>query len=253
MKYAGDLTAFTLGGTAYLADFTNVSFKVSAKTEEAKGGAERQSNNVPVKRMFDAKTELMRTVTSVRQTSLTLTLATVGVTAYLAKVRSLSINVATTQQECSGRADEFETYQATGTKITGSGVMQIADADTTTIFETNNGTLAGLATTLSITVGGMTLVFPVTLTSAEIAVERDNLILVNFDWEQRGAPTTVTGNTLFTLCATGTTLCTVVATITTIGTYTGNTSIESASITIPESGLITEQYSFKGLGTLVKS
>jgi hypothetical protein len=253
MKYAGDLTAYTLGGTAYLADFTNVSFKVSAKTEEGKGGADRHATSVPVKRMFDAKTEIMRTVTSVRQTSLTLSVASVGATAYLAKVRSLSINVATTQQECSGRADEFETYQATGTKITGSGVMQIPDADTASVFDTANGSLAGLSTTISISVGGMVLVFPIVLTSAEIVIERDNLILVNFDWEQRGAPTTCTGNTLLALVATGTTLVQIVATLTTIGTYTGSTSIESASITIPESGLITEQYSFKGLGTLVKS
>jgi len=253
MKYAGDLTTYTLGGTSYLGDFTNVSFKISAKTEEGKGGADRHSTAVPVKRMFDAKTEIMRTVSSVRQTSLTLSVASVGVTTYLAKVRSLSINVATTQQECSGRADEFETYQATGTKITGSGVMQIADADTTSILDTLNGSLSGLSTTLSITAGGMTLVFPVTLTSSEIAVERDNLILVNFDWEQRGVPTTCTGNTLFTLVATGTTLVQIIATVATLGTYTGSTSIESASITIPESGLITEQYSFKGLGAIVKS
>lgn len=253
MKYAGDLTAYTLGGTAYLADFTNVSFKISASTEEGKGGADRHSTAVPVKRMFDAKTEIMRTATSVRQTSLTLSVATVGATLYLAKVRSLSVNVATTQQECSGRADEFETYQATGTKVTGSGVMQIADADTTSILDTLNGSLAGLSTTVSISAGGMVLVFPVVLTSAEITVERDNLILVNFDWEQRGVPTTSTGNTLWNLCMTGTTLCQIVATVATLGTYTGNTSIESASLTIPESGIITEQYSFKGLGQVVKS
>jgi hypothetical protein len=253
MKYAGDLTVYTLGGTAYLADFTNVSFKVSNKTEEGKGGADRHSTAVPVKRSFEARTEIMRTVTGVRQTALTLSLASVGATPYLAKVRSLTINVNTTQQECSGRADEFETYQATGTKITGSGTMQIADADTSTIMEVANGSLAGLSTTMSITAGGMTLVFPCVITSADLKVERDNLILVDFDWEQRGAPTTMTGNTLLTLVATGTTLVQIISTITTYGTLTGSTSIESATITIPESGLITEQYNFKGLGTLVKS
>jgi hypothetical protein len=254
MKYAaGDLTAYTLGGTSYLADFTNVSFKVGVKTEEGKAGAARHAQSTPVKRMFEAKTEVMRTVTTTRQTSLTVTVASI-VASITAKLRSCTINVTTASQECSALADGFETYQATGTKFTGSGVLQILDADTTTLMETvNNATLSSVETTLSLSVGGVVLVLPITLTSAEIATERDGLILVNIEFEQRGTPTTVSGSTLLTSVLTGTTLIAFVATITTIGTYTGSTLIDSATFTVPEQGIVTEQYNFKGLGTLVKS
>lgn len=252
MKYAGDLSAYTLGGTSYLGDFTNVSFKVGANVAEGKGGAQRHANAVPVKRMFEAKTEIMRTVTGARQTTLDLSVCSL-VADIMAKVRNLTLNISTTLQECSARADQFETYQSTATKFTGSATLQILDADTTTILDTLNGSLAGLSTTLSVTIGGVVLVLPVTLTGAEITVERDNLILVAVDFEQRGTPTTCTGSTLLTSVMTGTTLITVVCTIATLGTYTGNTAIESATLTIPESGIVTEQYNFKGLGTLVKS
>jgi hypothetical protein len=104
-----------------------------------------------------------------------------------------------------------------------------------------------------LSVGGVVLVLPITLTSAEIATERDGLILVNIEFEQRGTPTTVSGSTLLTSVLTGTTLIAFVATITTIGTYTGSTLIDSATFTVPEQGIVTEQYNFKGLGTLVKS
>ena len=117
----------------------------------------------------------------------------------------------------------------------------------------NNATLSSVETSLSLTVGGATLVLPITLTSAEYTVERDGLILVNVEFEQRGTPTTVSGVTLLTSVLTGTTLIAFVATIATVGTYTGSTLIDSATFTIPEQGIITEQYNFKGLGTLVKS
>ena len=252
MKYAGDLTAYTLGGTSYLADFSNVSFKIGVNVEEGKGGAQRHANAVPVKRMFEARTEIMRTVSNVRQTTLTLSVASL-VADVIAKVRNLSISISTTSQECSARNDQFETYQSTGTKFTGNATLQILDADTTTLLDTVNGTLSGVETTLSITVGGVVLVLPVTLTSAEITVERDGLILVAVDFEQRGIPTTTTGSTLWTLVLTGTTLVQIVTTIATIGTYTASTLIDSATFTIPESGIVTEQYTFKGLGQPVKS
>jgi len=253
MKYAGDLTAYTLDGTSVLDTYTNVSFKVSAQVEEGKGGSTRHSLGVPVKRSFEAKTEIMRDVSGARQTSLTMTVFSFGVTVFLAKIRSATINVATANQECSARADEFMNYQVTGTKVTGSGEMQILDADTTTLMETVNGTLAGLSTTISITVGGVTLVLPVVLSGVELKTERDGLILVSFDWEQRGTPTTVSGSSLLTTAITGDALVTFVATITTIGTYTGTTLVESCTLTIPDAGILTEQYNFKGMGTLVKS
>ena len=252
MKYSGDLTTYTLGGTSYLADFTNVSFKVGANVEEGKGGAQRHSDAVPVKRMFEARTEIMRTVTGARQTSLTMSVANIVAT-IVAKVRNVTINVNTTLQECSARADEFQTHQATGTKHTGSATLQILDADTTTLFDTLNGSLAGLTTTLSLTVGGVVLVLPILLTGAEVVVERDNLILVNVDFEQKGTPTTATGSTLLTSVLTGTSLFTIVCQIATVGTYTGNSVIESATFTMPEEGIVTEQYNFKGLGQPVKS
>jgi hypothetical protein len=253
MKYAGDLTAYTLDATSVLDVFTNVSFKVSAQVEEGKGGAARHSKAVPVKRSFEASTELMRDVSGTRQTTLTLTVANI-VADVLAKIRTLNINISTASQECSGRADGFMTYQSTGTKFTGSATLQILDADSTTLMETlNNATLSSVETTLSVSIGGMVLVLPVTLTTAELRTERDGLILVNIDFEQRGTPTTSTGNTLWTTALTGDTLVTFVATITTIGTYTGTTLVESASLTIPETGIVTESYTFKGMGTLVKS
>jgi hypothetical protein len=52
---------------------------------------------------------------------------------------------------------------------------------------------------------------------------------------------------------TGATTCAIVATITTVGTYTGSSIIESATFTLPETGIVTESYTFKGLGQLVKS
>jgi hypothetical protein len=253
MKYAGDLTAFSLAGSSVLDTFTNVKFSVTAETEEGKGGAARHSLAVPVKRSFAASADIMRDSSGTRQTTLTLSVANL-VADVIAKVRNLSINVSNANQECSGRADGFMTYQATGTKFTGSATLQILDADTTTLMETvNNATLSSVNTTLSVTVGGVTLVLPVTLTSAEYSTERDGLLLVNVNFEQRGTPTTVTGSTLFTSVMTGTTLVAFVATITTIGTYTGSTLIESATFTLPETGIVTEQYNFKGLGTLVKS
>lgn len=253
MKYSGDLTAFTLAGSTVLDTFTNATFKTTVQVEEGKGGAARHSLAVPVKRSFEASAELMRDVSGTRQTTLTLSVANL-VADVIAKVRTVTINVSNANQECSGRADGFMTYQATGTKFTGSATLQILDADTTTLMETvNNATLSSVNTTLSLTVGGVTLVLPVTLTSAEYRIERDGLILVNVEFEQRGTPTTVTGSTLFTSIMTGATTCAIVATITTVGTYTGSSIIESATFTLPETGIVTESYTFKGLGQLVKS
>lgn len=250
MKYSGDLSAYALGGTTYLADFTNVSFEIMSDLEEAKGGAQRHSNQVAVKREFSATATLMRTVSTVRQTNLSLVSMTLLGVDYLADIRTLSIDVKTTLQECSGRADQYKNYQATGTAFTGKGQLQVQDAATSDMVELMAGTLASLQTTLSMVVGGDTLALDVTVTKAGNVIERDGLYLIDFEFVQRGTPTTVTGNTLLALVLTGTALCTVSATITGLGVRSGSTVIESASfVLVPEQGIMTETYQFKGLGT----
>lgn len=248
MKYAGNLSVFTLGGTSYLADFENVSFEISSMMEEGKGGAQRHSNEVAVKREFKASCSLMRTVTSVRQTELDLAALDLGAIDLLADVRTLTLNVNTVTQECSARADQYHTYQAVGTKFSGSGTLQVQDAATTDLVESMVGTLASLQTTLTIDLGGTTAELPVTLTKAGYTIERDGLYIIAFEFTQRGTPTSISGNTLLALILTGTALCAIVTTITTLGNRSGSTLIESCTINLPEQGILKETYNFMGLG-----
>ena len=248
MKYSGNLSAFTLGGTSYLGDFENVSFEVGSDTEEGKGGAQRHSNKVIVKQEFKATCSLMRTVTSVRETTLDLTTLTLGAIDLKPDVRTLNLNINSTLQECSGRADRYKTYQAVGTMFSGSGTLQVQDAATTDLVESMIGALTSLQTTLTIDLGGTAAELPVTLTKAWYTLERDGLYIVSFEFTQRGTPTSITGNTLVALILTGTALCAIVTTITTLGDRSGSTVIESCTLTMPEQGILKETYNFTGLG-----
>ncbi len=248
MKYSGDLSAYTLGGTSYLADFDSVTFEIGSSLEEGKGGAQRHSNDVIVKQEFHATASLMRTVSTVRQTTLNVDSILFGATDIEPDLRSLTITVNNTLQECSARSDRYNTYQATGTKFTGSGTLQVQDAATTDLIETLAGALSGLATTINGVVGGTTFELPITISKAGYKIDRDDLYMIDFEFTQRGTPTTLSGNTLFALALTGTTLCAIVSTVSGLGNRSGSTAIESMTWSIPEQGILKETYNFKGLG-----
>lgn len=260
MIYAANLTTYTLNGTSQLSYFENVAVEVAATTEETKGGAARHALAQVVKRKFSVQTGIMNNASSVIKAALDLSVFSIGATDLKAFLRTFDITINTANQECSARADEFETFQATGTKFSGRFNLQISDTATSTLIDTVNGTRSGLATTVSVTIGATVIVLPIILTKATQKVERDGLITVDCEFEQRGTPTTITGNTLLAKILTGDSLVTAVVAFTnndsspaSMGTYTGSTLIESATLSIPETGIVKESYTFKGLGQLVKS
>ena len=260
-KYYGDLTTYTVGGTSLIDSMSDSVLTVNAGHDEGKGMARVHESPQLVVKGFSLEATTMSNVSGVgRVTNLNLTAFTVGGTAYLATVDSVSLNGTMAHAEGKGAGDFWEFPNVVSAGFSGKARLKVPAADLNALDAlAADQTVAGNYVAISATLNGVVLTIPVALTMFTRETPIDDIQYFSIDFVGRDPltgtyPTAPTGTTSLlekAIVQPRTALAFSFKPSSDAGTYSGNLVWSGWDFSVNNTGVVRTKYSFKGAGQLV--
>ncbi len=259
-KYYGDLATYTVGGTSLIDSLSDAVLTVNAGHDEGKGMARLHESPQLVVKGFSLEATATSNVAGVgRVTNLNLTAFTVGGTAYLATVDSVSFSGSMAHAEGKGAADFWEFPNVVSAGFSGKARLKVPAADLPALDAlAADATVAGNYLAISATLNGVVVTIPVAITMFTRELPIDDIQYFSIDFVGRDPltgtyPTAPTGTTSLlekAIVQPRTALAFTFKPSADSGTYSGNLVWSAWDFSVNNTGVVRTKYSWKGAGTL---
>ena len=253
-----DVSTLTIGGNNYIGLAQSVTLTKNVATSEGQAINRKYANPQAVKNSWSFACSCVNTKSgALRVTNLDLTLASILSTDYKASVESLAVNVNATHAMGDACEDGHAFPVYTGSTIDGTATLKVPVAAVPLMAALDAPSNAAGA--YSFTLNGVTVTFPVVITSAAHGASNGQVqtVTVNFvgqDPLTGDMPSAPTGTTTILekiLNVPQTALAIAWTTKASGGVaYTGNALIQSYSISISNGAVVTESMTWAGVGAI---
>lgn len=243
-----DVTNLSVAGTDWKDRLIDLNYGFEIQTEEGKSLQERYGQAVTTKIRNTFSLEMLRGASLSRETSLDVSVYTIGGNANVGTLESGEISVTTKSEDGSGVADKFTFPNSVGTDIEIRGTLFI----TTTALDVTtagSGTLANLKVACTVTINANAVVISGLIKSAVHKVTRDGIQRWDVTISLRGSGSlAAAGQTILVDAITGDGIVTY-SLATGANTYAGNALITRAAVSWSNGSVIKDRFDFEGQGT----